>query len=85
MFVLDIKPAIAIVGIIVLASCFIMGKGIKSELAPNGGMGLLGVMGQAPSTANIYYLETFGKKLANTPGEIPSKQNVFIVNGIMSS
>ncbi|MBK2243131.1 efflux RND transporter permease subunit [Francisella tularensis] len=85
MFVLDIKPAIAIVGIIVLASCFIMGKGIKSELAPNEDMGFLGVMGQAPSSANINYLETFGKKLANTLDEIPGKQNVFILNGVMSS
>ncbi|MDE5002934.1 hypothetical protein, partial [Francisella tularensis] len=51
-FVLDIKPAIAIVGIIVLASCFIMGKGIKSDLAPNEDMGFLGVMVQAPSSAN---------------------------------
>ncbi|AVC43633.1 multidrug efflux protein [Francisella tularensis subsp. novicida] len=85
MFVLDIKPAIAIVGIIVLASCFIMGKGIKSELAPNEDMGFLGVMGQAPSSANINYLETFGKKLANTLDEVPGKQNVFILNGVMGS
>ena len=85
MFILDIKPAIAIVGIIVLASCFIIGKGIKSELAPNEDMGFLGVMGQAPSSANINYLETFGKKLASTLNEVPGKQNVFILDGIMGS
>ncbi|GAB4222002.1 MAG: efflux RND transporter permease subunit [Francisella sp.] len=84
-FVLDIKPAIAIVGIIVLASCFIMGKGIKSELAPNEDMGFLGVMGQAPSSANINYLDTFGKKLASTLDEIPGKQNTFILDGVMGS
>ncbi|AJI44896.1 efflux RND transporter permease subunit [Francisella tularensis subsp. novicida] len=85
MFVLDIKPAIAIVGAIVLVSCFIMGKGIKSELAPNEDMGFLGVMGQAPSSANINYLETFSKKLANTLDEIPGKQNIFMLNGVMGS
>ena len=55
MFVLDIKPTIAIVGIIVLASSFIMGKDIKSELAPNENMGFLGIMGQASSSANMNY------------------------------
>lgn len=84
-FVLDIKPAIAIVGIIVLASCFIMGKGIKSELAPNEDMGFLGIMGQAPSSANINYLETFGNSLASTLDEVPGKQNTFILNGVMGS
>ncbi|MDE4953142.1 hypothetical protein NAI68_10430, partial [Francisella tularensis subsp. holarctica] len=53
--------------------------------APNEDMCFLGVMGQAPSTANINYLETFGKKQANTLDEIPGKQNVFILNGVMSS
>lgn len=84
-FVLEIKPAIAIVGLIVLASCFIMGKGIKSELAPNEDMGFLGIMGQAPSSANINYLETFGKKLATTLDEVPGKQDTFILNGVMGS
>ncbi|MDE4980261.1 hypothetical protein NAI42_10175, partial [Francisella tularensis subsp. holarctica] len=40
---------------------------------------------QAPSSANINYLETCGKKLANTLDEIPGKQNGFILNGVMSS
>lgn len=79
MFVLDIKSAIAIVGIIVLANFFIMGKGIKSELASNEDMGFLGIMEQAPLSANINYLETFGKKLASTLDYIPGRQNNFIV------
>ncbi len=70
-FFLSIKPAIALVGLIVLASCFIMGTGIKSELAPNEDQGFLGVMGQAPSSANINYLETFSKPLAKTLDDIP--------------
>ena len=85
MFVLDIKPAIAIVGIIVLASCFIMGKGIKSKLASNENMGFLGIMGQVPSSANINYLETFGKKLVSTLDDVPGRQNTFILNGVMGS
>jgi multidrug efflux pump len=84
-FILDIKPAIAVVGIIVLASCFIMGRGIKTELAPNEDMGFLGIMGQAPSSANINYLETFSKKLASTLDEIPGKESTFILNGVMGS
>ncbi len=84
-FLLSIKPAIAIVGLIVLASCFIMGKGIKSELAPNEDQGFLGIMGAAPSSANINYLETFSKPLANTLNEIPGKKDTFILNGVMSS
>ncbi|MGQ4002674.1 efflux RND transporter permease subunit [Francisellaceae bacterium CB299] len=84
-FFLSIKPAIAIVGLIVLASCFIMGKGIKSELAPNEDQGFLGVMGAAPSSANINYLETFSKPLAKTLDDIPGKKNTFILNGVMGS
>lgn len=84
-FVLDIKPAIAIMGLVVLASCFIMGKGVKSELAPNEDMGFLGVMGAAPSSANINYLETFGKSLGDTLNEVPGKQNTFVLNGVMGS
>ncbi|MDE4949092.1 hypothetical protein NAI31_10770, partial [Francisella tularensis subsp. holarctica] len=57
----------------------------KSELAPNEDMGFLGVIVQAPSSANINYLETLGKKLANTLDEIQGKQNVFILNGVISS
>jgi len=84
-FFLSIKPAIAIVGLIVLASCFIMGKGIKSELAPTEDQGFLGIMGQAPSSANINYLETFSKPLAKTLDDIPGKKNTFILNGVMGS
>ncbi|QLE79488.1 MMPL family transporter [Francisella sp. Scap27] len=84
-FVLEIKPAIAVMGLIVLISCFIMGMGVKSELAPNEDQGFLGVMGQAPSSANINYLETFGKPLASTLDTIPGKQSTFILNGVMGS
>ncbi|MED7819644.1 MULTISPECIES: efflux RND transporter permease subunit [unclassified Francisella] len=84
-FVLEIKPAIAIMGAIVLVSCFIMGTGIKSELAPNEDQGFLGIMGQAPSSANINYLNAFGEKLNQTLNEIPGKQNTFILNGVMGS
>ncbi|MFV9925529.1 MAG: hypothetical protein AB8U93_08320, partial [Francisella endosymbiont of Hyalomma scupense] len=62
-----------------------MDKGIKSELAPNEDMGFLGIMGQAPLSANINYLETFGKKLASTLDYVPDRQNNFILNGVMGS
>lgn len=84
-FFLEIKAAIAIVGLIVLASCFIMGVGIKSELAPIEDQGFLGVMGQTPSSANINYLETFSKPLAETLDDTPGKENTFILNGVMGS
>ncbi len=48
-------------------------------------MGFLGIMGQAPSSANINYLETFGTKLASTLDEVPGKQDTFILNGVMGS
>ncbi|QIV95028.1 efflux RND transporter permease subunit [Allofrancisella frigidaquae] len=84
-FILEIKPAIAIVGIIVLASCFIMIRGVKSELAPNEDQGFLGIMGTTPSSANINYLETFSKPLEKVLDETPGKENVFILNGVMGS
>ncbi|QIW10856.1 efflux RND transporter permease subunit [Francisella sp. LA112445] len=84
-FVLEIKPAIAIMGIIVLISCFIMGTGIKSELAPIEDQGFIAVMGQAPSSANINYLEAFSKKLNQTLDSVPGKKATFILNGVMGS
>lgn len=84
-FVLEIKPAIAIMGVIVLISCFIMGTGIKSELAPTEDQGFIAVMGQTPSSANINYLEAFGKELNKSLDEIPGKQDTFILNGVMGS
>ncbi|AJC48237.1 efflux RND transporter permease subunit [Allofrancisella guangzhouensis] len=84
-FVLGIKPAIAVVGVIVLASCFIMIRDIKSELAPNEDQGFLGIMGTTPSSANINYLETFSKPLEKVLDETPGKENVFILNGVMGS
>ncbi|ASG68763.1 multidrug transporter AcrB [Francisella halioticida] len=84
-FVLDIKPAIAIMGIIVLISCFIMGTGIKSELAPTEDQGFIAVIGQAPSSANINYSEAFGKKLNQTLDKVPGKKDTFILNGVMGS
>lgn len=84
-FVLSIKPAMMIVGIIVLISCFVMGTGIKSELAPNEDQGFLGVIGTAPSSANINYLEAFSKPLEKGMRETPGMKNTFALNGVMGS
>ena len=60
-FLLSIRLAVAIVGMMVIASCYFMMQDIKSELAPIEDQGFIGVMGSAPSSANINYLETFSK------------------------
>ncbi len=84
-FILEIKPAIALVGLIVTISCFYMMRDIKAELAPTEDQGFIGIMGSTPSSANINYLNTFSKPLATTLNEQEGVQNTFILNGVMGS
>ncbi|MFC4893011.1 efflux RND transporter permease subunit [Pseudofrancisella aestuarii] len=84
-FVLEVKPSIAIVGLIVTASCFFMMRDIKSELAPIEDQGFIAIMGSAPSSANINYLNTFSNPLAKILTNIEGEQNTFILNGVMGS
>ena len=84
-FILEIKPAMLIVGLIVLLSCFYMVRDIKSELAPTEDQGFLGVMAQAPSSANINYLNVISKPLAKVIDNQKGVENSFMLNGAMSA
>ncbi|MED7789489.1 efflux RND transporter permease subunit [Francisella sp. 19X1-34] len=81
--ILDIKPAFVVIAIIVLMSCFIMGRGIKSELAPTEDQNFVGVMATTPSAANINYLKTFSPLIAKAVHNSPGRQYSFVLDGVL--
>jgi multidrug efflux pump len=83
-FVLGTKKAIIICAVIILLSCFYMFSNIKSELDPTEDHGFIGVMGQAPSTAGLNYLDKFSSALYKVLDKEPNKKNVFELDGVMS-
>jgi multidrug efflux pump len=83
--VLDVKPTFIVVAIVVLISCFVMVRGIKSELAPVEDQNYVGVMATTPSAANRNYLKVFSSALAKVQDKIPGKQYSFVLDGVMGT
>ncbi|API86005.1 efflux RND transporter permease subunit [Francisella uliginis] len=83
-FVLETKKAIIVCAVIVLLSCFYMFLNIKSELDPTEDQGFISVMGQAPSTAGLNYLDKFSSALYKVMDKEPNKKNIFALDGVMS-
>nr|WP_281062965.1 efflux RND transporter permease subunit [Francisella sp. LA112445] len=83
--VLDVKPTFIVIAIVVLISCFVMVRGIKSELAPVEDQNYVGVMATTPSAANLNYLKVFSSALAKVQDKIPGKQYSFVLDGVMGT
>ncbi|MCF6808356.1 efflux RND transporter permease subunit [Thiotrichales bacterium 19S9-12] len=83
--VLDYKILMIILAAVVLASIYFLMNGTKSELAPTEDQSYIGVMGQAPTSANINYLSSFNKPLEEIFKDFPDKRAFFIVDGVPSS
>ncbi|WP_150467298.1 efflux RND transporter permease subunit [Francisella sp. SYW-9] len=80
---LDIKPAFIVMAIVVLISCFVMGQGIKTELAPTEDQNFLGINAISPSAANINYLKKFSSLLGKVEAKIPGVKYSFTLDGVL--
>ncbi|MCF6768168.1 efflux RND transporter permease subunit [Thiotrichales bacterium 19S11-10] len=83
--VLNYRIIMIILAAVVLASIYFLISGTKSELAPQEDQSYIGVMGQAPSSANVNYLSSFNKPFEDIFKDFPDKRAYFLVNGYPSS
>lgn len=79
--VLDYRPMIYLLVVVVLASCAYMYTHTQSQLAPDEDQSAVFVMGTAPDYANIDYVQTFTKEYNKIFESIPGTQDYFVVNG----
>ncbi|MCL2916192.1 multidrug efflux RND transporter permease subunit [Shewanella corallii] len=83
--VMDIKPVIVVFAIIVFLSLPIMFKDIPSQLAPNEDQGVVMMMGTAPSSANLDYIQANMKLVTDIIKEQPESAGSLAFVGIPSS
>jgi len=79
--VMSCRPAILVVVVVVISSCFYMYAHSQSELAPEEDLGVLMVSGHAPLYANLNYDEVFTKRYNHYFSSVPEAQSYFSVNG----
>jgi len=79
--VLNYRPVMLVVAIVVLMSCFYLYTHTKSELAPQEDQGALFIQAQAPQYANIDYVKAYSNEYTKFFKKLPSMENYFIVNG----
>lgn len=79
--ILDYRPVVIIVAVVVLVSCFFLYMNTTTELAPDEDQGVLFVQAQAPEYANINYVESFSRAFYPFFNQMPSMANYFVVNG----
>ena len=75
------RPAIVILAIVILASCYFMFTGTKSALAPTEDQGFILVQGTGPTPANLNYLETFIPQIRNITSTPPQTDHSFVIAG----
>ncbi len=81
MGVMSCRPAILLVVVVVISSCFYMYSHSQSELAPQEDLGVLMVSGHAPLYANLDYDEAFTKRYNHYFSSVPEARSYFSVNG----
>ena len=79
--ILNYRPMMVVIAIVVLISCFFLYTNTLSELAPEEDQGALFVQAQAPEYANSDYVSVYSKEYNRFFKELPSVQNYFVVNG----
>ncbi len=83
--VLNYRPAVVIVAVVILLSCgglFVM---TKNELAPQEDMGFIGVLGLAPSSATLDFLKQYNTSLQNIYQQTPDVVDNFAIDGYPGS
>ncbi len=79
--VLQYRPIVLMVAVVVLSSCAFFFLETKKELAPFEDTGFIGVQGNAPTPANLNYLNRFNPPLEQVLDQSEGGQSTFIVNG----
>lgn len=82
--VLNYRPVILILAIVVLASCYFLFMGTSSELAPEEDQSVLFAAATGPESANIDYMEKFTGQFDKIFASFPETQDYFVVNGAQS-
>ena len=83
--VMSVRIVIVLFAVAVLASCYFLLVGTKSELAPVEDQAFIGVQGTSPSPANIHYLNTFTPAIYQDFHKMPGVRAAFLVNGYPQS
>lgn len=76
--ILDYRPVIVILAVVVLLSCYFLYAGTTRELAPDEDQSALFVMGTAPEYANIDYTEKFSNQYNDIFKSLPEAQDYFV-------
>lgn len=79
--VLDYRPIVLLVAAVVLSSCAFFFLETKQELAPFEDQGFIMVFGNAPTPANLNYLNKYNAQLDNILKASPGEMSTFIVDG----
>jgi len=80
--VLNYRPIVLMVAVVVLSSCYFLFSGAQKELAPTEDQGFIGLFANAPSSANLPYVQKFNTDLQQAFDSIPEGNHSFIVDGM---
>lgn len=80
-FALSHRVKIIILIPVLLCGSYILYKFIPSELAPKEDLGVIMVVGDGPTAANLSYTEKYGKMLEPIFNQVAEKDNYLIVSG----
>lgn len=79
--ILNFKPVIILLALVVLVSCFFLYSNAKKELAPTEDQGIVFAQALAPQTTTINYLSHFMSQIPEIIKNIPDKSDYFMVSG----
>jgi multidrug efflux pump len=82
--VLNYRPLVLIVATTVLISIYFLYTNTKTELAPTEDQSFLAVFANAPSAANLNYLQTFNPQLEKMLKSFPETLDTFQIDGFPS-
>ena len=80
--VLNYRLVTIVFAMIIILSCIFMGMTSQTELAPQEDQGFLLTVVNAPSYANLHFLERYTKQLNKIYQTFPALQYYFIINGM---
>jgi multidrug efflux pump len=80
--VLDYRSLVLIVAATVLSSCYFLYSGAQRELAPTEDQGFIGLFANAPSSANLDYVQKYNATLVKSFNSFPEMDHSFLVDGM---
>lgn len=79
--ILNFKPVIILLALVVLVSCVFLYANSKKELAPTEDQGIVFARALAPQTTTLNYLSHFMNQIPGIIKNIPDKSDYFMVSG----